>query len=135
MVANGWCVVPVDGNPQPGDICLNDAEHVAVCTAPGQLSYASIDERGMASGGQSGDQTNLETKTSNYYDHPWNCYLRFSGAPTPPPTPGEGGTYVCVVDAVRIRTAPSLSAEVVDQYTRGQTVILDDNFTEADGCV
>lgn len=43
--------------------------------------------------------------------------------------------YVCVVDAVRIRTAPSLSADIVDQYTRGQTVILDDNFTEADGCV
>lgn len=43
--------------------------------------------------------------------------------------------YICVADAVRIRTAPTINSEVVGQYKRGMTVNLDDNFTEADGCV
>ena len=59
-----------DGNPQVGDICLNDANHVAVCTAPGMLSYASIDEHGHATGGEPGDQTGKETKTAPYYSYP-----------------------------------------------------------------
>lgn len=135
LTARGWSRLPVDGNPQPGDIVLNDAEHVAVCTAPHTLAYASIDERGCASGGQTGDQTGLETKEAPYYDHPWDCYLRFTGQPGPAPTPGTGGMYVCVADCVRIRTAPTINSDAVGEYYRGQTVILDDNFVEADGCV
>ncbi len=68
--------------PQPGDILLNDTHHVAVCTAPGMMSYASIDERGKISGGQTGDQTGLETKTVSgfAYSRGWNCTLRYVDA-------------------------------------------------------
>lgn len=76
LVRAGWTVEPVNGKPQVGDVLLNDNKHVAVCTTPGLMSYASIDERGKASGGQAGDQTGQETKTRTYYNYPWNCYLR-----------------------------------------------------------
>lgn len=80
LVARGWRVVAPDGRPKAGDVLLNDARHVAVCVADGLLSQASIDERGKASGGASGDQTGRETNTRAYYDYPWDCYLRYGGA-------------------------------------------------------
>lgn len=83
LTARGWKrIAPYpQTTPKPGDILLNDANHVAVCTAPGMMSYASIDERGKASGGQSGDQTGLETKTVSgfTYARGWNCILRYEG--------------------------------------------------------
>lgn len=46
-----------------------------------------------------------------------------------------GGTYKCMVDALNVRAAPSLSAAVVARYSYGQTVVLDDKYTIADGYV
>lgn len=68
--------------PKVGDILLNDEHHVAVCTAPGMMSYASIDERGKTSGGQSGDQTDRETRTVSgfWYTRGWDCILRYGGS-------------------------------------------------------
>lgn len=74
----GWCRVANDGNPQPGDILLNDSDHVAVWLGD-CLAQASIDENGNISGGAGGDQSGWETNTRSYYDYPWNCYLRYSG--------------------------------------------------------
>lgn len=82
LINAGWKVCPVNGNPQVGDVLLNDTHHVAVCIAPGRIAQASIDERGKATGGQSGDQTGKETNTRSYYNYPWSCYLR-------PPTETE----------------------------------------------
>ncbi len=48
---------------------------------------------------------------------------------------GFGGTYRCTVDALNVRTAPSLSGKVVAKYGKGQTVILDDWYAIADGWV
>lgn len=83
LTARGWKrLLPYPQiNPQPGDILLNDANHVAVCTAPGMMSYASIDERGKISGGQAGDQTGRETLTVNgfRYSRGWDCILRYVG--------------------------------------------------------
>ena len=76
----GWTVKPNNGNPQVGDILLNDINHVAVYIGNGKLAQASIDERGKISGGQGGDQTGRETNVSNYYNYPWNCYLRWTGS-------------------------------------------------------
>lgn len=66
-------------------------------------------------------------------------------ASTPKPAPGGssgasagtgfGGTYRCQVDGLNVRTAPSLSGQVVAQYGKGQTVILDDWYAIADGWV
>lgn len=78
LVARGWQRLTPNGNPQPGDILLNDVHHVAVYVGNGQLAQASIDERGRASGGQTGDQSN-ETNVKAYYNYPWNAYLRYTG--------------------------------------------------------
>lgn len=81
LTARGWVRLPVDGNPLPGDILLNDADHVAVYVGGGCLSQASISETGGVLGAP-GDQTGGETNTSPYYDYPWDCYLRYTGPQT-----------------------------------------------------
>lgn len=48
---------------------------------------------------------------------------------------GFGGTYVCNSTDLNVREAPTTSAKVVAQYTRGQTVTLDDWYRIADGYV
>lgn len=78
LTARGWQRIPVSGNPLPGDILLNDADHVAVCVGTGILSQASSSESGSVSGAP-GDQTGRETNTRPYYNFPWNCYLRYVG--------------------------------------------------------
>ena len=78
LTARGWVRLPNDGNPQPGDILLNDADHVAVYIGGGLLCQASISEQGTADGAP-GDQTGGETNTSGYYNYPWDCYLRYAG--------------------------------------------------------
>lgn len=42
-----------------------------------QCGWASIDERGRASGGAAGDQTGLEVKVGRWYYFRQNCILRF----------------------------------------------------------
>ena len=88
LVARGWQRIIPNGKPQVGDILLNDVHHVAAFVGNGRLAQASIDERGRASGGQTGDQAN-ETNVKPYYDYPWNAYLRYTGkhssyGPAPP---------------------------------------------------
>lgn len=78
LTARGWARLPNDGNPQPGDILLNDQDHVAVYIGGGRLAQASMSEHGTA-WGSGGDQTGGETNTAPYYDYPWDCYLRYTG--------------------------------------------------------
>jgi len=80
LTARGWVCVTPDGCPHPGDILLNDNNHVAVCTGWGILSQASRGESGhRVSGGRAGDQDGYETNTRDYYDYPWSTYLRYEG--------------------------------------------------------
>ncbi|MCX8647143.1 C40 family peptidase [Bifidobacterium sp. B4107] len=78
LTARGWARLPNDGNPMPGDILLNDRDHVAVYLGGGRLAQASMSEHGTA-WGSGGDQTGGETNTAPYYDYPWDCYLRYTG--------------------------------------------------------
>lgn len=78
LTARGWARLPNDGDPQPGDILLNDQDHVAVYLGGGRLAQASMSEHGTA-WGSGGDQTGGETNTAPYYDYPWDCYLRYTG--------------------------------------------------------
>jgi cell wall-associated NlpC family hydrolase len=82
LCARGWVRVANDGNPQRGDILLNDTHHVAVYIGSGLLCQASRNENHGANGGQPGDQDGYETNTRSYYDYPWNCYLRYGGSST-----------------------------------------------------
>lgn len=45
------------------------------------------------------------------------------------------GRYVCVVDTLNVRDASTVSAKVVAQYHKGQTVTLDGACAVSDGCV
>ena len=74
----GWVVAPNNGNPQAGDILLNDGDHTAVYLGRGLLAQASINEIGGITGGTPGNQTGGETNVHSYYDFPWKCYLRFA---------------------------------------------------------
>lgn len=78
LTRRGWKRLPANGNPQAGDILLNDVHHVAVYLGGGKLAQASISERGTAYG-SAGDQTGRETNIRRYYSYPWNCYLRYGG--------------------------------------------------------
>ena len=60
LTRRGWIRLPANGNPQAGDILLNDVHHVAVYLGGGKLAQASISERGTAYG-KAGDQTGRET--------------------------------------------------------------------------
>lgn len=91
LTARGWQVVAVRptsaANLRAGDILLNDANHVALYLGGGYLGQASIDERGRASGGRSGDQTDYETNVRSFYVYAhggWSSVLRWTGANTAP---------------------------------------------------
>lgn len=82
LTKRGWQRLSPNVAKKVGDILLNDSHHVAAVTGNNLMSYASIDERGRASGGQSGDQTGKETKTVSgfYYVNGWRCILRYTGS-------------------------------------------------------
>lgn len=60
-----------------GDIVLNNENHVAMLVDGYRLVQASINEKGTANGGQTGDQTGREISIVNWYSFPWNCALRY----------------------------------------------------------
>lgn len=76
----GWQRISPNGHPRKGDILLNDSNHVALMISDSLLGQASIDENGNIAGGKAGDQSGWETNTRDYYDYPWNCYLRYVGS-------------------------------------------------------
>ncbi len=89
LTARGWKRIPADlSQAKPGDILLNDNYHTAaVISGSGwnaKIAQASIDERGRATGGQSGDQSGNETNVKNIYTYGrgWDCILRWTGGTT-----------------------------------------------------
>ena len=64
---------------QAGDVLLNYARHTALALGGGRIVQASINERGTATGGQTGDQTGREIYERAYYNYPWDCVLRYVG--------------------------------------------------------
>lgn len=87
LTKRGWKRLPADlSTARPGDILLNDNHHVCMVIAgygrSATIAQASIDERGRASGGRSGDQTGYETNERRVYvyRHGWDCILRWQGS-------------------------------------------------------
>lgn len=66
-------------------------------------------------------------------------YLRKVAGPAAPKrsvsTSVPAGRYVCVVGTLNVRDASTVSARVVAQYHKGQTVTLDGACAVSDGCV
>ena len=84
LTARGWDrLAPNISDARPGDILLNDANHVAVVLWGNgwgaTIGQASIGETGDVYGNQPGDQTGWETNETAIYDYPWSCILRWSG--------------------------------------------------------
>ena len=80
-----------------GDVLLNHVHHTALYIGGGQLVQASINEYGGTTGGRTGDQTGREIYTRGYYNYPWDCVLRYTGAePDTVPAPAKPTRYVTV---------------------------------------
>lgn len=134
LTARGWKVVATQPTSAAGlvagDVLLNDANHVALYLGGGVLGQASIDERGRASGGQSGDQTDHETNVSPFYVYRhggWTAVLRYVGGQTtasPAPTiagssqpynlNGYGSAYVRDVQTRLVALGYSVGSSGVD---------------------
>lgn len=63
-----------------GDVLLNHIHHTAMYCGNGNLVQASINEYGSTTGGSVGDQTGREFYIRSYYNYPWDCVLRYTGA-------------------------------------------------------
>lgn len=64
-----------------GDIHLSVGHHVVMSTDANNIVHASINEKGKAIGGKSGDQTGKEICIRTYYEHSsgWDYHLRYKG--------------------------------------------------------
>jgi hypothetical protein len=69
---------------QKGDVLLSESNHTALVSAVSGSTItvveASINEKGTATGGISGDQTGTEIRTLGYYNYPWNVVLRYNAS-------------------------------------------------------
>lgn len=77
----------------PGDILLNERDHVAMALGHGQMVWAS------SSGGhpESGDQTGREIRTGAFYSFPWDCCLRYLAEDADAEDDMDGETVLCDV--------------------------------------
>lgn len=73
--------VPCSKPWKRGDIHLSVGHHVVMSTNANNIVHASINEKGTATGGKSGDQTGKEICIRSYYEHPsgWTYHLRYKG--------------------------------------------------------
>lgn len=61
-----------------GDVLLNKKKHTAMYCGNGKEVEASINEKGTATGGKTGDQTGKEILIRSYRNYPWDCVLRYN---------------------------------------------------------
>ena len=71
---------PMSFVAQPGDLYLNEENHVAMCQTqtPDVLSEFSWGDNG-AYGNRRGDQSGNEASVHGYYDYPWDGILHYNG--------------------------------------------------------
>ena len=72
LCARGWERLSPDVGKEPGDICLNDVNHVAMYVGDGQVAEFSSDYDGIQ-----GDSSGREASVHGYYNYPWDCVLRW----------------------------------------------------------
>lgn len=60
-----------------GDIHLKIGKHVVMSVSENEIVEASLNEKGTATGGVSGDQTGREICIRNYYNYNWDLHLRY----------------------------------------------------------
>ena len=80
----GFKQIPVNDSRKAGDIFLTEGKHVVMCVDANTIVHASINEKGTATGGKSGDQTGKEICTRSFYapSYGWKFHFRYTGANT-----------------------------------------------------
>lgn len=128
-------------NPEPGDILLTERNrHAAVAVGGGRLVEALRSES-HSTHGALGDQDGGEIWVRDLYDDGWDVVLRYCGPEregvneTGQTVAGAGRYIVVSPDGLNVRAEPSTSAEIVAQYSTGDTVNLDGWTTTGDGWV
>lgn len=70
------CDLTTGAGMQAGDVLLNHQRHTATYIGNGQLVHARSSEGNSIQGDQSGN----EIRVQPYYNGPWDCVLRYTGA-------------------------------------------------------
>ena len=108
-----------------GDVLLHQGKHTALYIGGGQIVHASINEKGTATGGKSGDQTEREICTRSYYNHPWDSVLRY----TKDQSGAEGfkatGTVTVTGSAVNVRKGGGTGNAVIAVVHKGDVLPYD----------
>lgn len=128
-------------NPRRGDILLTERNgHTALALGNGKLGEFLRSENHTIHG-RVGDQDGGESVIRALYDDGWDCVLRYCGPEpegvneTGQTVTGAGRYTVVSPDGLNVRAEPSTSAEIVAQYSTGDTVTLDGWTTTGDGWV
>lgn len=130
-----------------GDVLLRNGHTEMVVSVGGKLMQAGfrISEHRTINGTK-GDQTCWESAYSPLNLAAWSWAYHYDGSqpknssPTPVhnatvSTSVPAGKYVCVVDALNVRTGPGTGYARVAAYHKNETVVLDGSATVANGCV
>lgn len=104
-----------------GDILLNEKHHTAMYIGSGRIVHASINERGVATGGKTGDQTGKEICTRSYYVYSkgWDRVLRYAKETQKTANRTEGkkmAQYAGIVNVssyLNVRSGPGIAYNVV----------------------
>jgi GH24 family phage-related lysozyme (muramidase)/uncharacterized protein YgiM (DUF1202 family) len=111
---------------QVGDVLLHQSKHTALYIGGGQIVHASINEKGTATGGKSGDQTGKEICTRSYYNHPWDSVLRFTGDGQRMAAGFNAvGTVTVTGDSVNVRTGGGKSHQIIAVAHKGDVLQYD----------
>ena len=108
-----------------GDVLLTEGKHTALYSGNGQLVHASINEKGKATGGATGDQTQKEICVRPYYNYPWGCVLRLAEADTGAADFKSVGTVTVTGSAVNVRTGGSTAYKVIAVAKKGDVLQYD----------
>ena len=99
MLARGFTDVtaqinlPTGAGLMAGDVLLHETQHTALYIGNGRIVNAGGNEHGGVTGGTTGDQTGREIRVMNYYNHPWQCVLRYREKEAEAPESGADRTY------------------------------------------
>lgn len=84
LLSCAFVEIPITAGRIKGDIFLSEKHHVVMCIDENNIVHASINEKGKATGGQTGDQTGKEICTRSFYtpSYGWDYHFRYIGANT-----------------------------------------------------
>lgn len=76
----GWTQLDINAPRRLGDVFLTPRKHTVICLDSSRVITASINEKGSAHGGKSGDQTGTEIYIRPYYEpsYGWTYHLRWT---------------------------------------------------------